>query len=612
MLRGELRGGGPRGAGKLALACGLAFGLIAAQLPPALASPTPPGHQVTKVRASTQTAARSRKAAARTSGDAVGKLLVYGGGEVRHAPQVYLSFWGQDWSSAALQPAVDYLNAFFANVGGSDWLNSTTQYCSGNVAPPRVLCTGSQLNPITNGPGQLRGVWNDPAAVGFQTPPENCGLLQADSGDCDVMLAAGRAATHFGQLPPGAIIIVLTPSGQSQPGFVAGGWCAYHSSIPVGGPVPAGGTPFGYVPFVPDAGFSCGQGTVNAGAAGQYDGFSIIAGHEYVEAITDPFPTSGWIDSGGAENADKCAWVDLANISLSGRQFAVQTLWSNASAGCVLGMSGAPPPVPNLEYLGGILTSAPAAASWSPGRLDVFARGADSALWHRWSESGSWSSWEYQGGILASEPAAAAWSANRLDVFVRGVDNQLWHKWWDGGSWNGWEPLGGVVTSAPAVASWSANRLDVFLRSSDNGLWHRWWDGSAWSNWERQGGVLTSSPAAVSWGPNRVDVLLRSSDNGLWHKWWDGTQWSDWESQGGAFSSGPAASSGGVNRMDVFGRGTDNSLWRKTWDGSRWSGWAEVGGVWASGPAVAAQQGTGSVDVFEVGSGTALWHGRLT
>ena len=38
----------------------------------------------------------------------------------------------------------------------------------------------------------------------------------------------------------------------------------------------------------------------------------MVAGHEYAESITDPFPDSGWYDSNdnvsGGEIGDKCAW----------------------------------------------------------------------------------------------------------------------------------------------------------------------------------------------------------------------------------------------------------------------------------------------------------------
>ena len=76
------------------------------------------------------------------------------------------------------------------------------------------------------------------------------------------------------------------------------------------------------------------------------------------------------------------------------------------------------------------------------------------AATHPSKSANSWSNWEDLGGVLTSGPGVSSWAANRLDVFVRGTDNALWHKWWNGSSWNGWESLGGVITSAPTAASW--------------------------------------------------------------------------------------------------------------------------------------------------------------
>jgi hypothetical protein len=41
----------------------------------------------------------------------------------------------------------------------------------------------------------------------------------------------------------------------------------------------------------------------------------------------------------------------------------------------------------------------------------------------------TWNVWESLGGVLTSGPAVASWSPNRLDVFVGGTDSALWHKW---------------------------------------------------------------------------------------------------------------------------------------------------------------------------------------
>ena len=538
----------------------------------------------------------------------VNDLLAYNGGRVLNVPQVYLSFWGPQWSSATYQPARDYVTSFFGAVGGSDWAASMTQYCSGGLDAPRTSCAGRNLHPITNPTSQLQGTWIDETPVSYGTAAASCGLPgQTDQGDCDVILAAQRAAQHFGSLPEGAVVMVLSPSGFSQPGFASGGWCAYHWAIPSGGSLAAAGVPFSYLPFMPDAGASCGANSVNGGAQGLFDGFSIIGGHEYAESITDPYPGTGWVDASGAEAGDKCAWIDLGNRTFGGRQLAVQPIWSNAAGGCV-NTSLAPI---NFAGLGGVLTSSPAAASWGRDRLDVFARGVDNGLWHRWSNGGSWSGWESLGGFLTAGPAATTWGPNRLDVFVKGSDRGLWRISWDGNGWTGWEPLGGVLKDGPAAASWSGNRLDVFVRGSDDALWHRSWDGSAWRGWESLGGVLSSGPASVSWGPSRLDVFVLGTDGAVWRRGWDHGAWTGWDTEGGSLASSPAAASRGPNRLDLFAVGGDSGLSRQFWDDARWSGWAPVGGQSVTAPAAVSRAGTNSVDVFVVGAGRDLGYATL-
>ena len=94
----------------------------------------------------------------------------------------------------------------------------------------------------------------------------------------------------------------------------------------------------------------CGMHNVNATSNafgnGIFDGWSIVTGHEYAEAVTDPdniaSDQDGWNDVQGSENGDKCAWLDTQNISLGGHAFAVQPMWSNEAYdatgnGCVVG-----------------------------------------------------------------------------------------------------------------------------------------------------------------------------------------------------------------------------------------------------------------------------------
>ncbi len=255
------------------------------------------------------------------------KNLSFGGGSVQTAPKVYISFWGTEWSDTfstggySSAVAQTYIEGFFGNVGGSPWNNVVTQYCQG-VTVGTQSC-GANADVIVNGSNQLGGTWNDPASV-----PNHPSQSQ-------IAAAAQRLADRFQTSDPNATFMVLTPSGKSMRGF-ATRWCAWHSSTTYNGKNLA----YAYIPYMPDAGTSCGMNSVNSTnnsyGNGYFDGFSIVAGHEYSEAETDPFPSSGWVDSSGAENADKCAWRGMENITLGSNFYAVQPTWSNASSGCAM------------------------------------------------------------------------------------------------------------------------------------------------------------------------------------------------------------------------------------------------------------------------------------
>jgi hypothetical protein len=265
--------------------------------------------------------------------------------------------------------------------------------------------------------------------------------------------------------------------------------------------------------------------------------------------------------------------------------------------------------------LSGQLTASPAAVSWADGRIDVFARGSDNALWHRSYNNSAWSTWESLGGQLAATtgPAVSSQRAGQLDVFVIGSDNALWHRSYNNSAWSTWESLGGQLAASPAAVSWADGRIDVFARGSDNALWHRSYNNSAWSTWESLGGQLaaTTGPAVSSQRAGQLDVFVIGSDNALWHRSYNNSAWSTWESLSGQLSASPAAVSWADGRIDLFARGTDNALWwRNSSDGgTSWSAWSSLGGQLAAttGPAVSSQH-EGQLDVFVIGSDQALWH----
>ncbi len=236
----------------------------------------------------------------------------------------------------------------------------------------------------------------------------------------------------------------------------------------------------------------------------------------------------------------------------------------------------------------------PAIVSAGGDTLDVFTLGARSDLQQQSRDaSGRWSGTRSLGGTLTSKPAAASMSPGRLDVFARGGSGQLVQKYARDGSWSAWTHLGGSFRGAPTVVSWGSRRLDVFVTGDDSALWHRWFDGSRWSGWERLGGSLASAPSAVAMTAGRLDVFARGSDGTLQHTYYPaGGRWSGWNSLGGALHSEPAAASTADGSIDVLVRGDDGQLRHNRYlRGRGWSGFGTVAGAMSSGPAAAVDGG---------------------
>jgi hypothetical protein len=280
--------------------------------------------------------------------------IIYHGGNagpgaigIQKTPAVYLIYWGTEWangfttadtngrlySSKTLQ---NYLNTFMANLGGSPWASVQTQYCR-NVPAGTTSCAGIPgADYITNPKHQLKGVWTDPTPV----PDDIVTLGLAENLVNDPLAQeAIRASAHF-QYDPDATYIIMTPPRPIATGQPV--YCGYHTQTTS---INGLGNPYrieySFIPWQntdwPALGQSCGLHNVNASSNsfgnGIFDSWSIVVGHEYSEAVTDPdnffAVQDGWNDDQTSENADKCAWYHTQNITLGGHQFAVQPTWSN-------------------------------------------------------------------------------------------------------------------------------------------------------------------------------------------------------------------------------------------------------------------------------------------
>lgn len=250
---------------------------------------------------------------------------VSGSGVVTGTNKVYIVFWGSQWTNNDPSGEATVLSNFFNAVGGSSWNNSVTQYCQG-VASGTVTCGSAGTHP-TNPANVLGGTWYDNAGAAPSSPTQS-----------QMAAEAVRAAGHFsGFSQTTAQIVVATATHNNMSGF-ATQWCAWHSSTSYGG----GYLAYTNLPYMTDGGASCGA---NFNGLGSKAGITIVEGHEFAETETDIYPNGGWLDSGGAENGDKCAWITSgqgasASVSMNGASFPVQSLWSNAfnsnAGGCVL------------------------------------------------------------------------------------------------------------------------------------------------------------------------------------------------------------------------------------------------------------------------------------
>jgi hypothetical protein len=250
------------------------------------------------------------------------------------------------------------------------------------------------------------------------------------------------------------------------------------------------------------------------------------------------------------------------------------------------------------------------------GRLELFVRGSDGAVWHMWqtAPNNGWSGWaSLSGWVDRIIPAKNA--DGRLEVFVRGSDGAIWHNWQTApnNGWSGWASLGGFVQEL-AVGQNQDGRLEIFAIGSDHALWHKWQTApnNGWSNWASMGGWIDMLDVSRN-ADGRLEVFARGSDSAAWHIWQTAPNngWSNWNSLGGWIDQ-LAVARNADGRLELFVRGLDRAVWHnwQTAPNNGWSGWASLGG-WIDDLSVN-QNADGRIEVFARGSDSALWHNWQT
>jgi hypothetical protein len=216
--------------------------------------------------------------------------LLYHGGPVQHGVAVQSIFWGSSWTSGDAKIAA--MDTFYKGVGGSSYSKTNTEYtdATGNVSPS-VSFVSHVIDPTaTNANGQRTSQILNEVCSQITNPVAN------------------------GYYP----VYVDKPRGGAQ-------FCAWHSTGSCGGV----SLTFAFF-FNLDGDAGCDpQDTVTGNPEG-VAALANVSGHELSEMLTDP-RLNAWYDSGGSENADKCAWafgsdyVTFTNRSI----WKIQGNWSN-------------------------------------------------------------------------------------------------------------------------------------------------------------------------------------------------------------------------------------------------------------------------------------------
>ncbi len=217
--------------------------------------------------------------------------LIYHNGPVQHGTTVQSIFWGSSWSSS--DPKISAMESFYNGFTGTAYSNTNTEYTDTTGAHvSTALSVGQSI------------VDTSAAAKGSQTST--------------ILAEVCRVITNpvsNGYYP----VYTDLPRGGAN-------YCAWHSWGSCNGV----NVQFGFF-WKLDGDPGCDPGDTQTGNSQPIAALANVTGHELSEMLTDPRGT-GWTDSSGAENADKCAWTfNGVETFKNGTKWLIQGNWSNAA-----------------------------------------------------------------------------------------------------------------------------------------------------------------------------------------------------------------------------------------------------------------------------------------
>jgi hypothetical protein len=234
---------------------------------------------------------------------------------------VILEYWGSWWTTHG-KAAKDELQNLFDGLGNSSWAATLHQYCANGNSP----AWSSNL---------LVKTYSDTANPPSAAPTES-----------QLREEINKISEKEGIQQYGGIYVLVTPPGTVPAWDTAHSACGHHSWLVIqqtGSENAWIDIPYGLIRSSNGCGWNLSNGVAGA--------LSVVAGHEWAEAVTDPYVNSpssiggsAWATgSHGQEVADICEPGKLLQIfnnnlftlHLKAGSFTMQKIWSNAAGQCV-------------------------------------------------------------------------------------------------------------------------------------------------------------------------------------------------------------------------------------------------------------------------------------
>lgn len=262
-----------------------------------------------------------------------------------------------------------------------------------------------------------------------------------------------------------------------------------------------------------------------------------------------------------------------------------------------------------------------AAAYWGgrwvyPELFSPLNAGGTGHLW--WTSGTGWNTYQPYGGSGLGHLSTLTWADGHVEVFALGADRAIWHDFWDqtANNWSGWTSLGGTFATG-ASALMASSTQGALLATDPGGVLWRASSGSTctngWCAWTRvaaAGVAMASRPVPVRWPDQHLTAYVRGQDDFLYGVDFSASQpvLTRLDSATRLAGDPLALMNSDGSGAEVFARSTSGAVVYLTWTGSGYSSLQPLGSQLVASDPFAWIRGDGNAEVFAIDGQGNLVH----